>query len=38
MALTGTFVKQVKHGGNEAGDKYRDGVGMNLHVKSGGKY
>ena len=38
MALTDTFVKQVKHSGNDAGDKYRDGDGMYLHVKSGGKY
>ena len=38
MALTDTFVKQVKHTGNAAGDKHRDGAGMYLHVKAAGKY
>ena len=38
MALTDTFVKQVKHTGNPSGDKYSDGGGMYLHVKAPGKY
>lgn len=38
MALTDTFTKQVKHTGTAAGDKYTDGDGMYLLVKSGGKY
>ena len=38
MALTDTFVKQVKPTANAAGDKYRDGEGMYLHVKAAGKY
>ena len=38
MALTDTFVKQVKHMGSTAGDKYRDGAGMYLLVKTAGKY
>ena len=38
MALTDTFVKQVKHSGKAAGDKHTDGVGMYLLVKAGGKY
>ena len=38
MALTDTFVKQVKHSGKVAGDKYTDGDGMYLLVKAGGRY
>lgn len=38
MALTDTFTKQVKHSGAVAGDKYADGDGMYLLVKSVGKY
>lgn len=38
MALTDTFVKQVKHSGAPAGDKYSDGGGMYLHVTATGKY
>ena len=38
MALTDTFIKQVKHTENPTGDKYRDGDGMYLHVKAAGKY
>jgi hypothetical protein len=38
MALTDTFVKQVKLTGNPAGDKYADGGGMYLLVKTSGKY
>lgn len=38
MALTDTFVKQVKHTGKATGDKYTDGDGMYLLVKAGGKY
>jgi len=38
MALTDTFVKQVKHSGAPAGDKHQDGLAMHLLVKSGGKY
>lgn len=38
MALTDTFVKQVKWSGRPAGDKYSDGDGMYLHVKEAGKY
>jgi hypothetical protein len=38
MALTDTFVKQVKHSGRGAGDKYADGLGLYLHVKAPGKY
>ena len=30
MALTDTFVRQVKHSGRPAGDKYSDGGGMYL--------
>ena len=37
MALTDTFVKQVKHTGKPAGDKYTDGGSMYLLVKAGGK-
>ena len=38
MALTDTFVRQVKHTGSKAGDKHFDGGGMYLHVKSTGRY
>ncbi|SEQ45402.1 tyrosine-type recombinase/integrase [Giesbergeria anulus] len=38
MALTDTFIKNVKHSGKPAGDKYSDGGGMFLHVKAVGKY
>jgi integrase len=38
MALTDTFVKQVKHTGKPAGDKHTDGGGMYLLVKAAGKY
>jgi integrase len=38
MALTDTFVKNVKHTGSPAGDKHTDGQAMYLLVNSGGKY
>jgi integrase len=38
MALTDTFVRQVKHSGKPAGDKYADGLALYLHVKEAGKY
>ncbi len=38
MALTDTFIKQVKHSGAAAGDKHTDGLGMFLLVKAAGKY
>jgi integrase len=38
MALTDTFVRQVKHSGAPAGDKHTDGQGLFLLVKDGGKY
>jgi integrase len=38
MALTDTFVKQVKHTGAPAGDKHSDGGGLYLLVKHSGKY
>lgn len=38
MALTDTFVKQVKHTGKPTGDKYSDGKSMYLLVKAAGKY
>ena len=38
MALTDTFVRQVKHTGKPAGDKHTDGGGMYLLVKAGGRY
>ncbi|MBO9649699.1 MAG: integrase arm-type DNA-binding domain-containing protein [Variovorax sp.] len=38
MALTDTFVRQVKPTGKAAGDKYADGAGMYLLVKAAGKY
>ena len=38
MALTDTFVKNVKHTGAPAGDKHTDGMGLYLLVKKSGKY
>lgn len=38
MALTDTFVKQVKHKGAAIGERYADGGGMYLRVKAAGKY
>ena len=38
MAITDTFVRQVKHSGKATGDKHTDGGGMYLLVKAGGKY
>jgi len=38
MALADTFVRQVKHSGKVAGDKYTDGGGMYLLVKASGRY
>ena len=38
MALTDTFIRQVKHTGAPAGDKHTDGDGMFLLVKAAGKY
>jgi integrase len=38
MALTDTFVRQVKHTGSKAGDKYGDGGWLYLHVTAAGKY
>ena len=38
MALTDTFIKQVKHTGKATGDKHADSGGMYLLVKSAGKY
>ncbi|MBC3884534.1 tyrosine-type recombinase/integrase [Undibacterium griseum] len=38
MALTDTFIRQVKHTGSPAGDKYTDGQGLLLLVKAAGKY
>jgi integrase len=38
MALTDTFVRQIKHSGTPAGDKHTDGQGLFLLVKAGGKY
>ena len=38
MALTDTFVKQVKSTGKPQGDKHTDGGGMYLLVKASGKY
>ena len=38
MALADTFVRQVKHSGKAAGDKYTDGGGMYLLVKPSGRY
>lgn len=38
MALTDTFIRQVKHSGKASGDKHADGGGMYLLVKGGGRY
>ena len=38
MALTDTFIRQVKHDGTPAGNKFTDGQGLFLLVKSSGKY
>lgn len=38
MALTDTFIRQVKHAGAPAGKKYTDGQGLYLLVKAAGKY
>lgn len=38
MALTDTFIRQVKHTGAAAGDKHTDAHGMFLLVKAAGKY
>ena len=38
MALTDTFIRQVKHSGAPAGDKHTDGQGLHLLVKAAGKY
>lgn len=38
MALTDTFVKNVKPGKSAAGDKHTDGQGLHLLVKESGKY
>ena len=38
MALTDTFIRQVKHTGAPAGDKHADGQGLYLLVKATGKY
>lgn len=38
MALTDTFVKNVKPKASVAGEKHTDGQGLYLHVKAAGKY
>lgn len=38
MALTDTFVRQVKHKGAAIGERYADGGGLYLRVKAAGKY
>ncbi|TSA15035.1 MAG: DUF4102 domain-containing protein [Comamonadaceae bacterium] len=38
MALTDTFVKNIKPVGTMAGEKHTDGQGLYLHVKDAGKY
>lgn len=38
MALTDTFIKQVKHSGAKAGDKHADGQTLYLLVSATGKY
>jgi hypothetical protein len=38
MALTDTFIRQMRHSGAPAGDKHTDGGGMHLLVKESGKY
>lgn len=38
MALTDTFVKNIKPNGKPTGEKHTDGLGLYLHVKDAGKY
>jgi hypothetical protein len=38
MALTDTFVRQVKYKGAKAGDKYSGGGGLYLQVSATSKY
>jgi hypothetical protein len=38
VALTDTFVRQVKYSGKPSGDKYTDGSGLFLLVNAAGKY
>jgi integrase len=38
MALTDTFVKNIKPNGMAVGEKHSDGHGLYLHVKESGKY
>lgn len=38
MALTDTFIRQVKYSGAPAGDKHTDGQGLLLLVNAAGKY
>jgi integrase len=38
MALTDTFVKNIKPSTAKSGDKHSDGQGLYLHVKAPGKY
>jgi integrase len=38
VALTDTFIKNIKPSGAAAGDKHTDGLGLHLLVKTGGKY
>jgi len=38
MALTDTFIKQIKHSGAPAGDKHTDGQALYLLVNATGKY
>jgi len=38
MALTDTFVRNIKPKGGAVGEKYTDGRGLFLHVKDAGKY
>ena len=38
MALTDTFVRQIKHTGKASCNKHTDGGGMYLLVKAGGRH
>ena len=38
MALTDTFIRQIKHSGAPAGDKHTDGQGLFLLINAVGKY
>jgi hypothetical protein len=38
VALTDTFVRNLKLAGSSVGSKHTDGQGLYLHVKRGGKY